>query len=71
MLPSSWKTTSYGRTGTYPYDNWTWMTPTPLAINDGQVPIPEFGDLLIPLAIMPIMFIAIRRSKRASPGREG
>jgi hypothetical protein len=71
MLPSSWQARSYGRTGTYPYDNWSWMSPTPLAINDGQVPIPEFGDLLIPLAIMPIMFIAIRRSKRASPGREG
>ena len=64
----TWRTTSYGRTGTPApgdeYSTWDWMNPTPGAINEGQVPIPEFDNVLIPLAIVPIMFLVIRRKRR-------
>jgi len=60
-----WQDKSYGRTGTAPYATWTSMTPTPGAVNVGQNPIPEFGDLILPVAIVPILLIAIRRAKSA------
>jgi len=62
---------SYGRTGYPPYSQTTQMSPTPGAINQGQVPIPEFGDLLLPIAIMPVMvflFRRIRGGRRKSGG---
>ena len=68
-----WNARSYGRTGTPAdeYSTWVWMTPTPGGINEGQVPIPEFEGVVVPLAIMTIMFIAIRRSRREGRTREG
>jgi hypothetical protein len=62
-----WKLESYGRIGTPEdeYATWDGMYPTPGEINIGQVPIPEFGDLLMPLAIVPIMLFAIRRARRS------
>jgi hypothetical protein len=61
----TWKGTSYGRTGSAPYSTWASMTPTPAAVNVGQNPIPEFGDLVLPVAIVPLLLIAIRRAKIA------
>jgi hypothetical protein len=68
----SWKETSYGRTGAPPYSTWTTMTQTPGALNVGQLPIPEFGSFIVPLAIVPIIMIAFRHSKRVegTPERE-
>ena len=60
-----WKETSYGRTGSAPYSTWASMAFTPGAVNVGQNPIPEFGDLILPVAIVPILLIAIRRVKSA------
>jgi len=59
---------SYGRIGTPEegYVNWSTMKPSPGAINDGQVPIPEFRNLLIPLAIVPIILFAIMRLRKKS-----
>jgi hypothetical protein len=59
-----WQVKSYGRTGAPPYSTWGSMTPTPGALNAGQTPIPEFGNLIVPLAIVPIIMIAFRYSKR-------
>ena len=59
----------YGRTGAPPYASIEKMAPTPGKINKGQVAIPEFGDLLLPLAIMPFMLFVIRRTRK-SKGRE-
>lgn len=69
----AWKSMTYGRTGTPEtgYEDWEWMTPTPGLVNDGQVPIPEFGDLLAPLAIVPIMFMLIRHARRTRISSEG
>ena len=61
----TWKDESYGRTGSAPYSTWVSMTPTPGVVNVGQNPIPEFGDLILPVAIVPILLIAIRRAKSA------
>ena len=60
-----WTVKSYGRTGSPPYATWSTMRPTPGSINVGQVPIPEFSDLVLPLAIVPIMLIAMRRARLA------
>ena len=59
-----WQVKSYGRTGAPPYSTWGSMTPTPGALNAGQTAIPEFGNLIVPLAIVPIIMIAFRYSKR-------
>jgi hypothetical protein len=59
-----WAVKSYGRTGSPPYATWSTMRPTPGSINVGQV-IPEFSHLAMPLAIVPIMLIAIRRARLA------
>jgi len=61
----TWQDKSYGRNGSAPYSTWAPMTPTPGAVNVGQNPIPEFGDLILPVAIVPILLIAIRRAKSA------
>jgi hypothetical protein len=61
----TWLVKSYGRTGSPPYATWSTMRPTPGSINVGQVPIPEFRHLVLPLAIVPIMLIAIRRARLA------
>jgi hypothetical protein len=60
-----WKETSYGRIGNPPYGTWSDMVPTPGAINNGQYPIPEFGDIIMPISIIIIIFGVIRRVKRA------
>lgn len=61
-----WQSKSYGRIGTpeEQYQNWSLMNPTPGAINEGQTPIPEFGSLLMPVAIVPIIILAITRRRR-------
>jgi len=65
-----WVVKSYGRTGSPPYATWDTMTPTPGSINVGQVPIPEFSQLVVLVAIVTIMLIAIRRARRAGRSRE-
>ncbi len=65
-----WQGKSYGRTGSAPYSSWIPMTPTPGAVNIGQNPIPEFGDLIPPIAIVPLLLIAIRRAKIAKKSNE-
>jgi hypothetical protein len=59
-----WQEKSYGRTGAPPYSTWASMASTPGALNVGQTPIPEFGSFIVPLAIVPIIMIAFRHSKR-------
>jgi len=63
-VPAWQQEKSYGRTGSPPYSTVAQMNPTPGAINDGQTPIPEFGDIMLPLAIVPIILFAISRSKK-------
>ncbi len=67
MTVPTWQAKTYGRIGTPAtgYNTWAWMTPTPWAINVGQVAIPEFGDIIAPLAIVPIIFFVIRRKRAA------
>jgi hypothetical protein len=65
-----WPVASYGRTGNAPYSSWNRMNPTPGAINRGQTPIPEFGSVLLPASIVPIILMVIRRSGRAKGVRE-
>lgn len=71
-LPS-WMSRSYGRTGSpdSDYDTWAWMVPTPGEINQGQIPIPEFGDIIAPLAIVPIIFFVIRRTRGVRENARG
>ena len=64
QVPNWDNTNSWGRVGSPPYPNIEKMAPSPGKINKGQVPIPEFGDMVLPLAIVPIMLFAIRRAKR-------
>ena len=66
----AWQGKSYGRTGTAPYNSWSDMTPTPGAVNVGQTPIPEFGNLVLPIAIVPIVLIAIRRARGPRESRD-
>jgi hypothetical protein len=54
---------TYGRVGAPPYSQWANVRPTPGAINQGQQPIPEWGNVLAVVAIVPIIMIAIRRAK--------
>jgi hypothetical protein len=57
---------SFGLIGT-PEDEYSetdWMDSTPGEINIGQVPIPEFDSVAMTLAIVTIMFFAIRRRRR-------
>ena len=63
-----WNVKTYGRVGTPgdEYSTWEWMDPTPGDINIGQVPIPEFESVLIPLSIVTIMFFTIMRRRRAA-----
>jgi hypothetical protein len=64
-LPT-WQARSYGVIGTPEdgYEDWDWMPSTPGEINIGQVPIPEFDSVAMTLAIVTIMFFAIRRRRR-------
>jgi hypothetical protein len=55
---------SYSRTGSPPYSTWKNAVATPGAINSGQVPIPEFSDILIPLIGMIGMFAFMRTRRR-------
>ena len=64
-----WMEKTYGRTGNPPYSSWIEMSPSKGKLNAGQVVIPEFETLIIPLAIIPIMLIAIRQ-RRKSPESE-
>ena len=61
-----WMEKTYGRTGPWEASYWIETSPSKGRLNPGQVAIPEFGTLLLPLAIVPIMLIAIRH-KRKSP----
>jgi hypothetical protein len=65
-VPSSW-----GRIGSPPYASIAKMPPTPGKINKDQVAIPEFGDLALPLAIMPIMLFVIRRARNSKGEKKG
>jgi hypothetical protein len=67
-----WQARSFGRIGTPEdeYSEWDWMDSTPGEINIGQVPIPEFESVVMPLAIVTIMFFAIRRRRREQTTEE-
>jgi archaellum component FlaF (FlaF/FlaG flagellin family) len=69
-IPSWDNSNSWGRTGAPPYGLVVKMTPSPGKINKGQVAIPEFGDLLLPITIMPTMLFAIRRVRRSRESRK-
>jgi hypothetical protein len=62
---------AWGRIGSPPYGSISNMGPSPGKINKGQVAIPEFGDLLLPISIMPFMLFVIRRSKRPRKQEKG
>ena len=68
LLPL-WISKSYGLIGST-FDEWDEMPPTPGDWNVGQVPIPEFEGVLVPLAIVTIMFFAIRRKRSARTKEE-
>ncbi|UCE91177.1 MAG: lamin tail domain-containing protein [Methanobacteriota archaeon] len=70
MLPF-WKAETYGRTGTPAdeYSTWDWMDPTPGDINIGQVPIPEFGSVVLPVAAITIMFLVVTQRRRRAGKR--
>jgi hypothetical protein len=55
---------SYSRIGSPPYSNWRDVVATPGAINTGQVPIPEFSDILVPLIGMIGLFTFMRTHRR-------
>jgi hypothetical protein len=58
-------TKSFSRIGSPPYATWRNTVITPGALNAGQVPIPEFSDILVPLIgiIGAFTFIKARRRK--------
>ncbi|HUU07258.1 MAG TPA: lamin tail domain-containing protein, partial [Thermoplasmata archaeon] len=68
LLPL-WISKSYGLIGST-FDEWDTMPATPGDWNVGQVPIPEFEGVLVPLAIVTIMFFAIRRKRSARTKEE-
>ncbi len=55
---------SYQRIGSAPYSTWRNGVASPGALNAGQVPIPEFSDILIPLIGMIGTFTFIRMRRR-------
>ena len=55
---------SYSRIGSPPYSTWRTVVATPGTVNAGQVPIPEFSDILIPLVGMIGMFTFMRTQRR-------
>jgi len=55
---------SWSRTGSPPYNRWHWTTPTPGDLNEGQVPIPEFSSVIIPILAIIGIFILLRRKRR-------
>jgi len=56
---------TYARIGAPPYSTWReLMPPSPGAVNPGQVPIPEFSDILIPLIGMIGIFTFMRIRRR-------
>ena len=71
QMPNWDNTNSWGRVGAPPYSNIDRMNPSPGKINKGQVAIPEFGDLLLPISIMPFMLFVIRRSKKSKKQKKG
>jgi hypothetical protein len=71
QVPNWDNANSWGRTGAPPYASVVKMAPTPDKINKGQVAIPEFGDLLFPIAIMPIMLFVIRRTRKTKGQEKG
>ncbi len=64
-IPNWDNSNSWGRTGAPPYGTIMKMNPTPGKLNRGQVAIPEFQDLLLPITIMPFMLFVIRRARGA------
>jgi hypothetical protein len=66
-----WKAETYGRTGTPAdeYATWDWMDPTPGELNVGQVPIPEFGNVVLPVAAITIIFLVVTQKRRRAAER--
>jgi hypothetical protein len=62
---------SYSRTGGPPYSTWRQNTPpTPGAVNPGQIPIPEFSDVILPVILILVMFFLMRmRGRRGKDGQ--
>jgi len=61
---------SWARTGSPPYSTWEWLPATPNEINPGQVPIPEFSSVLIPILAIGGMMIVVK-SRRRKTKKEG
>jgi hypothetical protein len=55
---------SYSRIGSPPYSTWRNAVATPGAINTGQVPIPEFSDIIVPIIGMIGIFAVMRARRR-------
>jgi len=69
-VPESPWPRSWGRTGDPPYYKWTWLVPTPGELNPGQVAIPEFSNVIIPILSIMGFFVFIRlRNRRKCDGR--
>ena len=68
--PGNGNSLTSGRIGSPPYSTWSnKLSSTSGAINQGQVPIPEFSDILVPLIGIIGMFTFIKaRSRRMKDG---
>ncbi|MEM3038175.1 MAG: lamin tail domain-containing protein [Thermoplasmata archaeon] len=55
---------SWARTGDPPYDKWKWANPTPGDLNPGQIAIPEFSNIIIPILAVGAFFVLGRMRKR-------
>jgi hypothetical protein len=71
QVPNWDNTNTWGRVGSPPYASIERMAGTPGKLNKNQVAIPEFGDLALPLAIMPIMLFVIRRARNSKGEKKG
>ena len=63
-VPESPWPRSWGRTGAPPYDKWAWLVPTPGELNPGQIAIPEFSNVIIPILSIMGFFVFVRMRKR-------
>ena len=71
QVPNWDNTNTWGRVGSPPYASIERMAGTPGRINKDQVAIPEFGDLALPLSIVPIMLFVIRRTRKSKERKKG
>lgn len=61
---------SWGRIGDPPYHKWAWLNPTPGELNPGQVAIPEFSSIILPiLAVIGFFVLGRNRKRKGMNGR--